>query len=456
MSNMLESRNPSNGEVVGTLPITPADTIPAIVARAHAASRAWREIPLAERVELVAAAGPRLVERAEELGELLSREMGKPRKYGVGEVRFCGSTLAGKASHVAAALEPETISSGSVESIVYHDPLGVCAVISPWNYPMSMPQWMVVPALVAGNAVVLKPSEETPLIAQAYADVLNESLPDDVLQVIHGADAQGKALVQSDVQMVAFTGSRQAGISIMGAAAGGLKRLVLELGGKDPLLVLDDADIEQAAAMAVENSFENSGQMCVSIERIYVADAIAEAFEKRVAELASEITIGSWDDDEAELGPMINARQRDHVISQIDDAVTRGARVLAGGSGHPPGFVVPTVLADVTEEMSIMQEETFGPVACISRFHDLDEAVEHANRGVYGLGAAVFGADEGRAYAVARRLDAGMVGVNKSCFASGDAPWVGAKQSGYGFHGSSAGHRQFAQTRVVSRPGDRD
>ncbi|NCF10976.1 MAG: aldehyde dehydrogenase family protein, partial [Gammaproteobacteria bacterium] len=268
--------------------------------------------------------------------------------------------------------------------------------------------------------------------------------------------AQGKALVQSDVQMVAFTGSRQAGISIMGAAAGGLKRLVLELGGKDPLLVLDDADIEQAAAMAVENSFENSGQMCVSIERIYVADAIAEAFEKRVGELASEITIGSWDDDEAELGPMINARQRDHVISQIDDAVTRGARVLAGGSGHPPGFVVPTVLADVTEEMSIMQEETFGPVACISRFHDLDEAVEHANRGVYGLGAAVFGADEGRAYAVARRLDAGMVGVNKSCFASGDAPWVGAKQSGYGFHGSSAGHRQFAQTRVVSRPGDRD
>jgi acyl-CoA reductase-like NAD-dependent aldehyde dehydrogenase len=329
-------------------------------------------------------------------------------------------------------------------------------VISPWNYPMSMPQWMVVPALVAGNAVVLKPSEETPLIAQAYADVLNESLPNDVLQVIHGADAQGKALVQSDVQMVAFTGSRQAGISIMGAAAGGLKRLVLELGGKDPLLVLDDADIEQAAAMAVENSFENSGQMCVSIERIYVADAIAEAFEKRVGELASEITIGSWDDDEAELGPMINARQRDHVISQIDDAVTRGARVLAGGSGHPPGFVVPTVLADVTEEMSIMQEETFGPVACISRFHDLDEAVEHANRGVYGLGAAVFGADEGRAYAVARRLDAGMVGVNKSCFASGDAPWVGAKQSGYGFHGSSAGHRQFAQTRVVSRPGDRD
>jgi acyl-CoA reductase-like NAD-dependent aldehyde dehydrogenase len=456
MSDVLESRNPSSGEVVGSVPVTKVDAIPGIVNSAQAASRRWRDVPLAERVALVSAAGPRLVERAEELGELLSREMGKPRKYGIGEVRFCGSTLPDKAAHVAAALEPETISEGPVESVVYHDPLGVCAVISPWNYPMSMPQWMVVPALVAGNAVVLKPSEETPLIAQAYADVLNEALPSDVLQVIHGADAQGKALVQADVQMVAFTGSRQAGRSIMSAAAGGLKRLVLELGGKDPLLVLDDADIEQAAAMAVENSFENSGQMCVSIERIYVADAVAEAFENRVAELVAKITIGTWDDEAAELGPMINARQRDHVIAQIDAAIAQGARVLQGGTGHPPGFVVPTVLCDVTEEMAIMQEETFGPVACISRFHDLDEAIERANRGDYGLGAAVFGADEARTYAMARRLDAGMVGVNKSCFASGDAPWVGAKQSGYGFHGSPAGHRQFAQTRVVSRPRNPD
>ena len=452
MPDMLESLNPSTGEVVGELPVTPAEAIPEIVATARVAWLEWREVPLAERVARIAEAGPKLVERSEELGELLSREMGKPRKYGKGEVRFCGNSLPDKARHVAAALEPETIADGPVESVIYHDPLGVCAVISPWNYPMSMPQWMVVPALVAGNSVVLKPSEETPLIAQAYADVLNETLPAGVLQVIHGADAQGKALVQSDVQMVAFTGSRQAGINIMGAAAGGLKRLVLELGGKDPLLVLDDADIEQAAAMAVENSFENSGQMCVSIERIYVADAVAEAFETRVAELASQVTIGRWDDDAAELGPMINTRQRDHVIAHIDAAIAQGARVLSGGSGHPPGFVVPTVLADVTDDMAIMQEETFGPIACIARFTDLDDAIRRANHGVYGLGASVFGQDEERAYKVARQLDAGMVGVNKSCFANGDAPWVGAKQSGYGFHGSPAGHRQFAQTRVVSRP----
>ncbi|NCF80808.1 MAG: aldehyde dehydrogenase family protein [Proteobacteria bacterium] len=451
MPDILKSYDPSSGEPVGEVPITPPDSIPSIVARAHKAGNGWSELPATKRAELFKQAGQRLVERADELGVLLSREMGKPRKYGIGEVGYCGSSLAGKVDSIVAALEPQVSDGGSTESTIYYDPLGVCAVISPWNYPMSMPQWMVIPALMAGNTVVLKPSEETPLIAQAYADVLNEFLPEGVLQVIHGADAQGKALVQADVQMIAFTGSRQAGINIMGAAASGLKRLVLELGGKDPLLVLDDADVAKAAAMAVENSFENSGQMCVSVERIYVADAIAEAFEQQVAELSAEIKVGAWDDDAAELGPMINARQRDHVITQIRDAVDQGARVLCGGTEHSAGYVQPTVLADVTDDMAIMQEETFGPVACIARFSDVDDAVHRANSGVYGLGASVFGQDEERAYAVARRLDAGMIGVNKSCFAPGDAPWVGAKQSGYGFHGSAAGHRQFAQCRVVTR-----
>jgi len=451
MPEMLKSFDPSSGEIVGEVPITPADTIPSIVTRAHEANRAWRDIPTAERAARLKQAGQRLVERAEELGVLLSREMGKPRKYGIGEVSYCGSSLPGKIDEIVAALEPQVSDGGSIESTVYYDPFGVCGVISPWNYPMSMPQWMVIPALVAGNSVVLKPSEETPLIAQAYADVLNEFLPAGVLQVIHGADAQGKALVQADVQLIAFTGSRTAGINIMGAAARDLKRLVLELGGKDPLLVLDDADITKAAAMAVENSFENSGQMCVSVERIYVAEPVAEAFEQQVAELSGKIKVGAWDDDEADLGPMINTRQREHVIAQIQDAVAKGARVLCGGTDHPPGYISPTVLADVTDDMAIMQEETFGPVACITRFTDIDEAVRRANSGVYGLGAAVFGQDETRANAVARRLDAGMIGVNKSCFATGDSPWVGAKQSGYGFHGSAAGHRQFAQCRVVTR-----
>ncbi|MDX1594276.1 MAG: aldehyde dehydrogenase family protein [Gammaproteobacteria bacterium] len=452
MTEMLKSIDPSSGRVVGEVGITPVDAIPSIVAETHRAGRAWAGIPVDERAGILAAAGERLVERAEELGTLLSREMGKPLKYGIGEVTFCGKTLPGKAHAVAAALQPQKTEADGLETVVHYDPYGVCGVITPWNYPMSMPQWMVVPALVAGNGVVLKPSEETPLIGQAYADVLGEVLPEGVLRVIHGGDAQGKALVEADVQLIAFTGSRAAGVHIMGSAAGSLKRLVLELGGKDPMLVLDDADVDAAASVAVENSFENSGQMCVSIERIYVHEAVADAFEAKVAELSSKLEIGAWDDDRAELGPMINDRQRDHVIAQIRDAVEKGARVLCGDTEHPPAFVRPTVLADVTDAMAIMQEETFGPVACIARFDDLDDAVERANAGIYGLGATVFGSDETRAYEVARRLDAGMVGVNKSCFPPGDAPWVGAKQSGYGFHGSPAGHRQFAQCRVLSRP----
>lgn len=452
MTEKLKSYDPSSGDVVGEVELTPPETIPAIVERAHEAGRAWSKVPIEERAELLSRAGEVLVDRAEELGTLLSREMGKPLKYGIGEVKFCGNTLPDKAAAVAAALQPQVTHEGDLESVVYHDPLGVCAVISPWNYPMSMPQWMVVPALVAGNAVVLKPSEETPLIAQAYADVLNAYLPGDVLRVIHGGDTQGKALVQSDVQLIAFTGSRAAGVHIMSSAADGLKRLVLELGGKDPMVVLDDADIDAAAAVAVENSFENSGQMCVSIERIYVDASVADAFERKVAELSARFTVGAWSDEDAEFGPMINAHQRDHVIDQITDAVDKGARVLCGGTEHPPRYVVPTVLADVTDDMAIMHEETFGPVACIARYDDLDAAIERANSGIYGLGATVFGRDEARAYDVARRLDAGMIGINKSCFPPGDAPWVGAKQSGFGYHGSPAGHRQFAQCRVVSRP----
>ena len=184
------------------------------------------------------------------------------------------------------ALAPETVEDGRVRSTVYHDPLGVVAAITPWNFPMSMPAWLAVPALAAGNTVVLKPSEETPLSGQAYAEALNQFLPPDVLSVVHGADDQGKALVRSDVDMIAFTGSREVGKHIMGAASDGLKRVILELGGKDPMIVLSDADLQAAAAFAVRNSFRNAGQVCVSTERIYVEAPVADAFEALVCRLA--------------------------------------------------------------------------------------------------------------------------------------------------------------------------
>jgi succinate-semialdehyde dehydrogenase/glutarate-semialdehyde dehydrogenase len=378
--------------------------------------------------------------------------MGKPLSEGIGEVKHCGSKLDETLQEIVEAIEPDRIEDDDVESTIYHDPFGVCAAITPWNFPLAMPHWTVIPALVAGNTVVLKPSEETPLIAQAYVDLLQESLPAGVLQIVHGADVPGKALVQADVDLIVFTGSRDAGRHILGAASDGLKRVILELGGKDPMIVLDDADVTQAAKFAVQNSFRNAGQVCVSTERIYVDDAIAEQFEAEVIRLTGEQKVGDGTQQGVTVGPMINSRQRDHVLAQIDDAQQHGATVIAGGAGHHDGFIMPTVLTGVTQDMDIMRTETFGPVACIARFRDVDEAVALANDTPYGLGAAIFGCDTLKAAEVARRLDAGMIGINKGCGGATGSPWVGAKQSGYGYHSGKAGHRQFTQPRVVSVP----
>lgn len=446
----LKSFNPANGELVGEVAVTPADTVPAIVARARAAQSSWEAIGFDERARLMTQGGNRMVERADELGKLLTREMGKPLPEGTGEVRGCGASMAAKLADIADALKPETREDDYTVSTLYHDPFGVCAVITPWNFPFSMPHWLLVPALVAGNTVVFKPSEETPLIGQAYADCMNDFLPPGVLQVIHGDEAQGKALVNADVDMIAFTGSRDAGRQILSAAGSGLKRVILELGGKDPLIVLDDADIAVAARFAASNSFRNAGQVCVSTERIYVHERVAAPFLSALVEETKKLAAAVGDGMEAttKIGPMINARQRDSVLAKIDDAVNHGAKIAFGGQSKG-NFVTPTVLTGVTQDMRIAREETFGPVACVLTVRDDEEAVKFANDSPYGLGAAVFGGDQ-RAAAVARRLKAGMIGVNKGCGGASGTPWVGARQSGYGYHGSPEGHRQFAQVRVVS------
>ncbi|KAB2890737.1 MAG: aldehyde dehydrogenase, partial [Kofleriaceae bacterium] len=345
----------------------------------------------------------------------------------------------------------EVLDDGRTRSTIYRDPLGVCAAITPWNFPFAMPHWMVFPALLAGNTVVLKPSEETPLIAQAYAELVRALVPDGVLQVVHGADDQGKALVAADVDLIAFTGSRAVGKHIMAAAAGGLKRIILELGGKDPLLVLDSADVDKAAAFAARNSFRNAGQVCVATERIYVARALAERFVSKLSVEAAKMTVGNGLDEASKVGPMVSARQRDHVLRQVADAVAKGATVVRGGE-HDGLFVQPTVLTGVTPEMGIAQEETFGPVACVTVVDSDEEAVRLANATRYGLGAVVFGADDAHTADIARRLNAGMIGVNQGVYGARGTPWVGARESGFAFHSSRDGHRNFTQTRVVSRP----
>jgi succinate-semialdehyde dehydrogenase/glutarate-semialdehyde dehydrogenase len=446
----LESLNPATGEKVGEVPVTAAADVGGVVAEARSAQPAWRALGLGGRAELLAQACKRFVERADELGALLTREMGKPLAAAIGEVKSCGRKVEKDVAEMSEALADEVVSDGSFESTQVRDPYGVAAAITPWNFPISMPHWMVLPALMAGNTVVLKPSEETPLIAQAYVDVLNEVLPAKVLQVIHGADDQGKALVASEVDLIAFTGSRDVGKKILAAAAPDLKRVVLELGGKDPMVVLDGADLAASARFAAGNSFRNSGQVCVSTERIYVPRAGADEFTAQLIAAAEEMTVGNGMDKGVQIGPMINARQRDHVLAQIDDAVQKGATIAWGGKGHHDNFVMPTVLRGVTHEMNIGREETFGPVACIVEVDSDDEAVRLANDTPFGLGATVFGPDE-KAAQVARQLTAGMVGINKSCGGASGTPWVGSRQSGYGFHSGREGHRHFAQLRILTR-----
>lgn len=446
MVGRLVSYDPATGEPIGEVPVTPPGQVADMVRRARAAGGEWRRLDAAVRAAVLEKAYERVGTRKDELAVLLSREMGKDIHRSTGEVKWVFRGGPRMAQSACEALRPRDIGHGAR---IEYQPLGVVAVISPWNYPLAMANNFIAPALAAGNSVVLKPSEETPLIAQTFVDMMNEVLPPALLQIVHGDGEQGRALAESDVDMIAFTGSREAGRDIMARAAGRLKRLVMELGGNDPMIVMHDADIEQAARFAVANSFENAGQMCVATERIYVDGTIAERFEKRVVELAACYKVGPWDMPDVDIGPIINAAQHDTIVEHIRDAEAKGARVLLGGSRQPERYIHPTVICDMTPDMLMEQEETFGPVVAISRYADVREAVQRANASTYGLGAVVFGGSE--AEAVADELEAGMIGINQGVGGGGDAPWVGAKQSGFGFHGSPDGHRQFTQLRVVSR-----
>lgn len=448
----LSSIDPATREVVGSVPLTPIAEVPAIVARARAAQPAWEALGFEKRAALLREAYRAFEENAEALGRLITREMGKPLAQATGEARSLARGIEDELREIGEALAPELLEDERFVSAIHHDAFGVCASITPWNFPLSMPHTMVLPALAAGNTVVFKPSEETPLCGQAYADALNAVLPEGVLLVVHGAEAQGRALVEADVDLIAFTGSREAGKNILGAASGRLKRVVLELGGKDPLIVLDDADLEKAAKFAASNSYRNAGQVCVSTERIFVDEKVAERFERLLAAETGKVKVGSGLEPGIDVGPMVNARQRDHVIAHVEDALAHGATLLAGGTDADGNFLRPTLLTGVTDDMRIAREETFGPVACVSRFTSDDEAIARANDTPYGLGAVVFGGSPVRARGVARRLKAGMIGINKSVGGVGGTPWVGARESGYGFHGSRDGHRQFTQVRVVTEP----
>jgi acyl-CoA reductase-like NAD-dependent aldehyde dehydrogenase len=318
------------------------------------------------------------------------------------------------------------------------EPYGVIGIISPWNYPFSIPATETLAALVAGNAAVLKPSELTPIIALELAKLLHASgVPPDVFQVIIGEGAVGAALVRSPIDKLVFTGSVPTGKRIAAAAAERLLPVVLELGGKDPMVVLENADIEVASSAAVWGAFVNAGQACLSVERCYVHRSLYDRFAIACAEKAGRLRVGDGMSPQTDVGPMIHERQLQIVETHVEDAKAGGARILTGGKRLPqlgPNFYAPTVLMDVSHEMRIMREETFGPVLPIMSFADDEEAVRLANGSEYGLAASVWTKDSPRGERLARRIQAGTVMVNDviSCFGISEAPHGGVKASGVG------------------------
>ncbi|AZG72377.1 aldehyde dehydrogenase family protein [Shewanella livingstonensis] len=429
---------------VGSVEILAISQLPEVVANARMAQKSWASLSLIERQQYVVKAYQQLEAVQDELASLISQEMGKDYRRATYEV---GGTIQNApyfTGEISDALTTEKLDN---RTELQYRPLGVVAVISPWNYPLAMANNLLMPALMAGNSVILKPSEETPLVAELFINTLNKVLPTNVLQLAQGDKALGQALVAADINMVAFTGSMAAGKHIMANAAPGLKRLVMELGGNDPMIVMATANIDAAVRFAVASSFENAGQMCTSTERVYVDERIADEFEQKVVAMASRYQVGKWDQAQVNIGPMVNPAQHQKVLQQLQDAKAKGAQFLLGSDDYSLPFIQPTVVSGITPDMQLEREETFGPVVAISRFSDIAEAIYRANDSQYGLAAVVFGGQGAKA--VAEQLEAGMVGVNQGAGA-GNAPWVGAKQSGLGFHGTAAGHRQFAQVRVMS------
>jgi succinate-semialdehyde dehydrogenase/glutarate-semialdehyde dehydrogenase len=444
------SYDPSTGEEVGRVPLRTGAEVAAAVARARAAQKSWGALPFRERASVVMRARALVLEALDEIAALISRESGKPAAEAMAmEVVPALDLMQFFARKAERMLRPEKIDIGLYRflgrtSVVEYRPLGVVGIISPWNFPWATPLGEVVMALMAGNSVVLKPSELTPLVGLKVGELFARAgLPEGVLEVVTGDGSTGAALVEAAPDKIMFTGSVPTGRRVAEAAARKLIPVVLELGGKDPMIVFEDADLSAASEAAVWGAFANSGQACASVERCYVHERVAEEFTRRVVEKVGALRqAGGGDDDggaACDLGAMSSERQFRLVEEHVAEAVARGARVLAGG-GRARGcsergwFHEPTVLSGVDHSMAVMREETFGPVLPLMTFRDEDEAVRLANDSVFGLTASVWTRDIQRGRRVARRIEAGTVMVNEVLYTHGIAqtPWGGVKQSGLG------------------------
>lgn len=438
------SYDPATGAEVGRVPVTAAEEVAEAVRRAREAQSAWAEESYSARAAIVMRARRIVLEELEEIALLISRETGKPVAEAVSmELAPTLDLMQFFARRTRRLLRAEKIDIGQYglmgrTSHIVYKPLGVIGIISPWNFPWAIPLGEVVMALMAGNAVVLKPSELTPLTALKIGDVFKRAgLSDGLLQVVTGDGTTGAALVEAGVNKIMFTGSVATGKRVAQSAAKTLTPVVLELGGKDPMIVLEDADVETAASAAVWGAFSNSGQACASVERCYVHEKVAQQFIASVVEKTQALKQNVGASEDTDIGAMSSERQLALVEEHVNDARARGAHVLTGGkraASLAGSFYEPTVLANVDHTMTIMREETFGPTLPVMSFKTESEAVRLANDSIFGLTASVWTKDARRGRRIAEQLEAGTVMVNEVLYTHGIAqtPWGGMKQSGLG------------------------
>jgi acyl-CoA reductase-like NAD-dependent aldehyde dehydrogenase len=442
----LESFDPATGKLVGSVPITAPEEVQSAVDAVAAVQPFWAQLTLEDRGRYLRRTAQVVIDEGDEIRDLIVREQGKPRNEAFAmEVLPTIDALHWIAQEGPRILAEEKLGMPQLflktkSSAFVYEPLGVIGVISPWNYPWSIPFGEVALALMAGNGVVLKPASPTPLTGERIRAVFERAgVPEGLIAVIHGPGT-GPALVESNVAKVFFTGSVQAGREVGEACARRLKGSVLELGGKDPMIVLGDANLDHAIAGALWGGFANAGQTCSGIERVYVLRDVADRFISGVVAGAQKLRIGdpmSWD---TEIGPMVSREQFETVSELVDDALAAGASRLCGGPAASPAgselgrFYAPTVLTGVTHQMRLMQEEIFGPVLPVVVVDSEDEAVALANDSRFGLGASVWSDDRGRAERIAAELQTGMVWINDHMFSHGacQCSWGGVKESGVG------------------------
>lgn len=441
--------NSNDNSLITEIKETTPKELKEIISNQKESYKNWKKLSLEERKNQIDSFSKLILENDQKLAELISTEMGKPIKDALNEVRIAANGLESKTEEIKEALKGELMTDKNSFTHVKYDSLGISAVISPWNFPLLMMHNMLIPSLMAGNTAIVKPSEKSSLVAIEYVKLFKSVLPENVLDIVIGTGEIASELTASpEVKLVVFTGSENVGKKIIANTANNLTRVILELGGKDPLIVMEDADLDLASDLAVMNSLRNSGQVCVSTENVFVHKNIANEFKSKVLEKVKEFNVGNSLDENFKLGPMVDKTQKDHVVNQLKNS--KYDLIYGEINDDETNVLNPVVIENTDPNSTLFNDETFGPVVALNYYKDEDKLIDLLNSSKYGLGAIVCSKDTSNAMRVAEKLDTGMVGINRRCNGCKGSSWLGAKNSGYSFHGGIDGHRNFAQKRLIT------